>query len=143
MLIVSVGTGTSPQASDNLGASDMNLLYKAQPLASALMYPALNEQDLLCRTFGKCLCGEALDSELGDLVDSTGELLGPVAAPLFTYLRYNTELTRPGLDRLGLSNVKSDQLQKLDSVKHIENPREVGRAVGSERVSASHLDGFC
>lgn len=32
----------------------MNLLYNAGSIPSALMYAALNEQDLLCRAFGAC-----------------------------------------------------------------------------------------
>ena len=64
-----------------------------------LMYAALNEQDLLCRVFGDCRCGDPIDRELGDLVGSSGPL--PRGAKLFTYLRYDAELTRAGLAALG------------------------------------------
>src|SRR6185312_15264051 len=53
MLIVSVGTGTSPGESpgvrQSLDPDEMNLLFNANTIPSALMFSALNEQDLLCR----------------------------------------------------------------------------------------------
>ena len=35
----------------------MNLIYNATSIPSALMFAASNEQDFLCRVFGKCLEG--------------------------------------------------------------------------------------
>ena len=90
MCVVSIGTGISPMANADLGPSDMNHLYNATRLPSALMFASLNEQDLLCRTFGKCLAGDVLDREVGDLIKQRG----PVQPKLFTYVRYNAELTR-------------------------------------------------
>ena len=60
------------------------------------MFAALNEQDFLCRVFGKCLAGDPLDREVGDMIGKRG----PVWPKLFTYLRYNAELTRAGLEGL-------------------------------------------
>jgi patatin-like phospholipase/acyl hydrolase len=54
MLLVSVGTGTSPDANAQLSAGQMNLLFNATTVPSALMFAALNEQDFLCRVFGQC-----------------------------------------------------------------------------------------
>ena len=54
----------------------MNLLFNATTIPSALMFAALNEQDLLCRVFGDCRAGDPIDREIGDLVGS----VGPVAA---------------------------------------------------------------
>jgi len=50
LLVVSVGTGSSPKADDHLRPGDMNLLFNASSVPAALMYAALNEQDLLCRS---------------------------------------------------------------------------------------------
>src|SRR5690606_30695174 len=47
MLLVSVGTGSSAKANADLQPSEMNLLYNAGSIPSALMYAALNEQDML------------------------------------------------------------------------------------------------
>ena len=70
MLIVSVGTGTAPNVQTGLDPDDMNLLYNASTIPSALMFAAQNEQDLLCRVFGKCIEGEAIGMEIGDLMGS-------------------------------------------------------------------------
>jgi hypothetical protein len=83
MLIVSVGTGTSPAARLTLDPDEMNLLFNATTIPSALMFAALNEQDLLCRVFGDCRAGEALDREVVDLVGSVGPLQRE--QKLFTY----------------------------------------------------------
>jgi uncharacterized protein len=74
MLIVSVGTGTSPAARQGLDPDEMNLLFNASTIPSALMFAALNEQDLLCRVFGDCRAGEAIDRDVGDFVGSAGPL---------------------------------------------------------------------
>src|SRR5437588_3281225 len=89
MLIVSIGTGTSPSPDANLQSDDMNLLYQAKSIPSALMYAALNEQDFLCRVFGKTVAGCALDREVGDM-HGVG---GPMQDKLFTYARYNADFT--------------------------------------------------
>lgn len=137
MLIVSIGTGTSPQANVDLDPNAMNLLYNAGSIPSALMYAALNEQDLLCRVFGKCRAGGLLDRELGSLIGQSG----PVNPKLFTYLRYNAELTRAGLVELGLGGIDPASVQKLDSVEHIPELQQIGVRVGGS-IKSADFDGF-
>ena len=137
MLLVSVGTGASANANANLSPEEMNLLYNAGTIPSALMAAALHEQDFLCRVFGKCLAGEALDREIGDVIGQ-----GIKDAPkLFTYVRYNAELSREGLDALGLPQIKPEFVQQMDSVEHISEMQEVGRAV-AKTVTRTHFAGF-
>ncbi len=138
LLVVSIGTGTSPQANENLDPSDMNLLYNAGSIPSALMFAALNEQDLLCRVFGRCLAGDILDREVGNLIG----VKGPVSPRLFTYLRYNAELTSEGLAALGLSDIKPENVQKLDSVKYIKDLQRIGQAVAAKKVDIEHFRPF-
>jgi uncharacterized protein len=138
LLIVSVGTGTSPDANKGLEGDDLNIVYNATKIPSALMFAALNEQDLLCRVFGKCVAGDQLDREVGDLIGKTG----PVSPKLFTYMRYNAELTEKGLSELGLSGINPQDVQQLDSVKHIKKLQEVGQAVGKCKVLPAHFKGF-
>ena len=140
LLIVSVGTGTSPDVRRGLEAEDMNILFNATTIPSALMFAALNEQDLLCRIFGDCRAGDPVDREVGDLIGSAGPLTR--AQRLFTYIRYNAELTREGLDALGCQNVEPEKVQKLDSVDGIPDLRRVGRQVAARKVDVSHLAGF-
>jgi predicted acylesterase/phospholipase RssA len=140
MLIVSVGTGTSPGVQKGLDADDMNLLFNATTIPSALMFAALNEQDLLCRVFGDCRAGDQIDREIGDLVGS----VGPFAhdQKLFTYMRYNAELTREGLDALGCEDIEPETVQQLDSVEGIPDLRKVGEQVAERKVRAEHFAGF-
>jgi uncharacterized protein len=140
MLIVSVGTGTSPMARSGLEPEQMNLLFNATTIPSALMFAALNEQDLLCRMFGDCRAGDALDREVGDLVGSAGPLQRE--QKLFTYLRYNAELTREGLDAIGCRDIKPETVQQLDSIDGVPDLRRVGKEVAETKVLEGHFAGF-
>jgi uncharacterized protein len=137
LLLVSVGTGSSPQANAGLQPGHMNLLFNASSVPSGLMSAALAEQDLLCRIFGRCRYGAPLDLELGDL--RTGR--GILDRRMFSYVRYNAELTRPGLDELGLPDIQPEQVQRLDSVEYIGDLQRVGMRLGLQ-VDPRHFDGF-
>jgi patatin-like phospholipase/acyl hydrolase len=143
MLLVSVGTGTAAQANANLQADKMNLLYNAKSIPSALMAAALHEQDLLCRTFGRCVAGAEIDREVGTLLeDDKRGFRGPLASKLFRYVRYNADLTREGLDKLGLKGVEPSHVQELDSIAHMQDLQKVGAAVANLDVKPEHLEGF-
>jgi len=138
MLIVSVGTGTSPSPDANLQSGDMNLAYQASSIPAALMYAALNEQDLLCRVFGKTLAGCELDREIRDMKNATG----PLEGKLFTYARYNAELSDEGLGQLGLSGIRPANVRQMDSVDFIPEMMRVGQKVAEIEVKSEHFDGF-
>jgi patatin-like phospholipase/acyl hydrolase len=142
MLLVSVGTGIAADANKNLSPEEMNIVYNASSLPSAFMFAASNEQDFLCRVFGRCLNGGAIDSEVTDMIHGAAcDAGGPVNPKLFTYMRYNADLTREGLDDLGLQHIEPRSVQQLDSVAHIPQIQEVGRAV-AKQVNIAHFDGF-
>ena len=136
LLLVSVGTGTVPQANAALRADRMGLLYQAGAVPRALMYSALNGQDLMCRMFGDTRAGPPLDGEVGDLLGGSG------LPPLFTYLRYNADLTRRGLDALGLPDIAAADVQRLDGVQHMDALGTLGRAVAAAQLRAEHFAGF-
>lgn len=138
LLVVSVGTGTSAQANKDLSPSEMNLLYNAGSIPSALMYAALNEQDFLCRVFGVCLAGDVLDREVWDMVGKKG----PISPKLFTYVRYNAELSREGLDALGLHDIEPEDVQKLDSVEHVSELQRIGKAIADKKLKQEHFASF-
>lgn len=139
MLLVSIGTGAAADANKDLTPEQMNIIYNASSLPSAFMFAASNEQDFLCRVFGKCLHGGVLDREVWDMQGINGE--GPVSPKLFTFMRYNADLTRGGLDALGLQHIEPRNVQQMDSVDHIAEMQEVGRAVATE-VNIDHFAGF-
>jgi uncharacterized protein len=137
MLLVSVGTGFNPRANANLKSSNLHLGYNAQNIPSALMFAALNQQDVLCRVFGDCRVGHHLELELGDLRNEPG----PVGKKLFTYLRYNTALTLDGLRSLGLQDIDPEGVQRLDSVDHLDELALIGDRLG-DTVDPLHFKGF-
>ena len=57
-------------------------------------------------------------------------------------MRYNAELTREGLEALGLRDIEPESVQKLDAVDRIPELREVGRAVAEKKVKREHFAGF-
>jgi patatin-like phospholipase/acyl hydrolase len=136
MLVVSIGTGTSPGENYSLRPEEMNLLFNATTIPSALMYAALNEQDFLCRIFGDCVAGEPIDREVDDMIASRG----PLESKLFRYARYNVELTPEGLNALGCGDVDPASVQKLDSIDALGSLQEVGKAVAAQRVKAEHFN---
>ena len=140
MLVVSIGTGTSPNPQIGLEPDQMNLLFNAQTIPSALMFAALNEQDLLCRVFGDCRVGDPIDREVNDLIGCAGPLAR--GDKLFTYLRYNAELTREGLDRLGCPDIDPRAVQKLDSIDGIPDLQHVGRRVAETKLRDEHFADF-
>jgi uncharacterized protein len=137
MLLVSVGTGSAADSNADLGPEKLNLLYNATTIPSALMFAAANEQDMLCRVFGRCQHGASIDREIGSLVGAKG----PTEPRLFRYARYNVELSRVGLDALGLSHIAPEAVRQLDSIEHMNELREVGEAA-AHAVEMSHFDGF-
>ena len=135
MLIVSVGSGTSPGQNYSLKPDEMNLLFNATKIPSALMYAALNEQDFLCRVFGDCVAGHILDREVDTMIPS----VGPVRQKLFRYARYNAELTKEGLAALGCGDIDPKAVQKLDSIEAIPALERVGKATAQAQVDPSHF----
>jgi hypothetical protein len=139
MLLVSVGTGTAADAADLLKAGDMHLLYNATSIPGALMHAALNEQDMLCRAFGRCRAGAQLDREIEALLETDPNSMG--LPKLFTYMRYNADLSHGGLAALKLGHIAPEQVQQMDSTRHIPQLKAVGSAA-ADQISAAHFDGF-
>jgi len=137
MLLVLVGTGAGSAANPALQTRQMGLRYILSTVPSALISSALHQQDLLCRVFGDCRVGDPINAEVGDLRG----VRGPVEPKLFTYLRYDAELTRRGLDRLGLPGILPGWVRPLDAVGHIPELRQVGAAV-ARTVRPEHFAGF-
>jgi patatin-like phospholipase/acyl hydrolase len=138
LLLVSVGTGLVDLADAALRPDEMNLVYNLQALPAALIHGGTVEQDMLCRVFGRLRSGDPIDSELGDL---TGAGL-PLDKKLFTYVRYNVDLTRAGLDALGLDRVDAKSVQRLDSIDNIAELRAIGEAAALRDVSAIDYRAF-
>jgi hypothetical protein len=142
LLIVSVGTGSAPSP----GAYS-NLLDTLKELPNNLMYTMQVDQDINCRTVGRCIYGAPIDRELGDMVplDKDGKILSldSDANRHFSYVRYNANLSEEGLEEMGLTHVDSESVRQMDSVQFIPQLREVGQRVGQMQVKVKeHFQSF-
>jgi patatin-like phospholipase/acyl hydrolase len=137
LLLVSVGTGVNPDAKDSLRPEQMHMGYELKTLIPALMYAAKNEQDFLCRAFGRCQAGLTLDREVGDMIG----MAGPAKPKLFTYMRYDADVTQAGLDGLGL-DIRAANVQAMDSVAHVADLQKLGATVAAAKVRAEHYAAF-
>ena len=144
LLLVSVGTGAAPQLDVDV-YSKGNILGNVRKLPSALMYGAQVDQDVNCRMVGRCVYGDIIDSELGDLIsrDENGKIisLSQDTGRAFLYARYNADLSSPWLSEMGLGDIDPSKVGKLDSVDHIDDLRRIGRRVGEE-VKLEHFGTF-
>jgi hypothetical protein len=144
LLVVSVGTGAAPRLDAEVYSQD-NILENAVNLPSALMYGAQVDQDINCRMIGRCVYGDIIDRELGDLIprDEGGQDI-PLSQDLgkaFLFARYNADLSGPGLNSMGLGDIDPTKVSKLDSVDYIDDLRRIGRRVGEE-VTLEHFGPF-
>jgi hypothetical protein len=137
LLLVSVGTGSVPNTQPALVPKMMNLLYLIGAVPKLLLFSALNHQDMLCRMFGEMLAGPPLDGETADTLRPGG---GSGLPKLFTYVRYNAELTHGGLAALDLHGVQPSDVQPLDGVRQAEALTRIGRAVATQQVRADHFE---
>ena len=140
LLIISVGTGSAPSA-----GSYNNLLDAAKGLPNNLLYAMQVDQDINCRTVGRCTYGATIDRELKFMIpmDSDGKII-PLTnntSRHFLYARYNADLSREGLDAIGLNHIDSDHVREMDSVEYIPELQEVGKKV-SEQISMDHFGSF-
>lgn len=155
LLVISVGTG----AAESLGATavrpNRNILSNVAGLPGDLMYGTQIDQDINCRTVGRCTFGAHLDREILDLVPRqfrSGMTLEeryaapklPISTDLgrhFLYGRYNADLSPTGLTELGFPHVDASSIQKMDAVSNIPILTDIGRAA-AQHVSADHFGGF-
>jgi len=134
ILVVSVGTGTAAQVRNDFKAQDYGLLQAAETVPSSLILSTVIEQDTLCRIFGKCINGHQIDKEIGDLVG----METPGGQHLFTYVRYNEDISQAALSQMGLADIVSAQVQKIDSVDHIQDLIRIGQ-VAARQVQPEHF----
>lgn len=142
LLLVSVGTGSAAKLlPKNTSKDAMNILHFAQSIPSALMNAASAGWDMTCRMLGECRHGAPIDSEFGAMLAVPGEAnwTGP---KLFTYLRYDPDVSQKGLLALGLNDVDAASVQLMDSVDHLNEIRKVGLSYAQQHCKYEHFKGF-
>ena len=155
LLLISVGTGAAESLGATAAAPNKNILSTVAGLPGELMYGIQVDQDINCRTVGRCTHGAPLDREILDLVPrqavAGGTMEQQYAAPeiplstdlgrRFLYARYNADLSAQGLGALGFSQVDAASMQKMDAVENIDSLLGIGRAAGGS-VQAGHFGPF-
>lgn len=141
MLIVSIGTGSAPSA----GAYN-NLLDVAKGLPNNLLYAMQVDQDINCRTVGRCCYGAPIDRELKDMVpmDKDGNIypLTQDTKRHFLYVRYNADLSQEGLNDMDLNHIEAEHVREMDSIKYLDELQEVGTVAANTQMSLSHFGKF-
>ncbi len=144
LLLVSVGTGAAPRLDANIYTQD-NLAQNLANIPSALMYGAQVDQDINCRMVGRCVYGDIIDRELGDLIprEENGDLvpLSQDHGRAFLYARYNADLSSPWLTKMGLEGIDPGKVGQLDSIDHMDDLRRIGQRVGQD-VKIEHFGSF-
>jgi hypothetical protein len=137
LLVVSVGTGFAASTHPNLKGRRINLIFQAQNLVKVIMNGSSVENDRLCRVLGQSRWGGTIDGEF----NATEVEESPAVAPLFSYVRYNADISERGLREAGLGHIDPKVVAKLDAVRAIDDLTAVGRMAGGQ-VSAEHFAGF-
>jgi hypothetical protein len=155
LLLISVGTGASESLGATVARPNKNIVSTVAGFPGELMYGIQVDQDINCRTIGRCTYGAQLDRELLDLVPrqlrskmSTGERYAASVVPLstklgrrFLYARYNADLSAEGLIDLGFRGVDPASIQKMDAVGNIPILTDIGRAAANH-VLTDHFGPF-
>lgn len=138
LLVVSVGTGGAPVLGPSSEAPDSLFPISIVKTLQALMSQVSIDQDVICRTVGRCTYGAAIDRELRDLIsyasDGASHPLTEDTGRAFLYARYDAELTDAGLERIGIEagTFDPEPLRKLNAVDQIDALTTVGHALGQQ-----------
>jgi hypothetical protein len=158
LLLVSVGTGAAATEGSTAADPEHNMLSTGLGIPTALMYGSLVDQDINCRTIGRCTYGDVLDRELLDMVSREGsdegrliERLAQPKVPLdkdlgrsFLYARYNVDLSDEGLASLGITDVSSEQARRMDKADrdHIDLLLRIGSRAAAQVHVREHFGRF-
>ncbi len=155
LLVISVGTGAAESLGATAASPNKNIVSTVAGLPGELMYGIQIDQDINCRTMGRCTFGAHLDREIMDLIPRElreGAILEEAYAapriPLstnlgrhFLYARYNADISSSGLKSLGFPNADAASVQKMDAVENIPLLLAIGQAA-AQYVKAEHFGSF-
>lgn len=129
LLLVSVGTGMARKYPMPMSVEQMHILEQVKFSFNLLIDSVTAHEDMLCRLWGRCLVGDPLDSEIGDLKQST-----LIPHKLFTYLRYNRLFKQEEVIDPTLGN-----MLEIDNLNAVEFLCKSGVDYAQSTVSEAHL----
>ena len=130
--ITSIGAGEARFKRGERTADDINVFDAVLSMPGAMLQATVREQDVLCRTFGRCLTGEAIDLELGDM-----KAVRTACEPrLFSYHRVSPDLSSAGLQKLGCGDIRTGDVMRIDAADHVESLSRIGQAIAARTVES-------
>jgi predicted patatin/cPLA2 family phospholipase len=132
MRIVSIGTGRRRVRFSKLHAAQINVGDQLSHSLLALIDSNGQQQDMLCRSFGRCQWGEPIDSEVGDLI---AKEFSAADHHRFLYSRYNRNLS---LDEVAAAASIPD-FYEVDSLAGIPYWQKLGQDYAEKNVFIEHL----
>ena len=130
LLLVSVGTGMAHKYPMPMGVEQMHLLEQVKFSFNLMIDSMTAHEDMLCRLWGRCLVGDVLDSELGDLKHHA-----LIPDKLFTYLRYNRLFKQEEV-----VDPERGNLLEIDNLEAMDFLRDAGAAYARATVTVDHLE---
>lgn len=137
LMLVSIGTGLAYRTLEEPNPRGEGLATTARTVPSELMRSISLEQDIACRTVGRCVHGAPLDREIGDLV-MPHDAERPKA---FVYARYDVEISQEALDDAGLDDIEAKSLA-MDNAAAIDDLVRIGAFAGREVNMLRHFPAF-
>ena len=135
LTVLSVGSGDVRHKKLNKTAEDINVFKSVLSVPNAMIYATTREQDLLCRTFGRCVTGDPIDLEVSDMKHTEF----PLEPRMFRYHRINPVISDDGLKAIGCGHIKPKDIAPIDKVENVDQMVEVGQAM-SDVVSGLVAD---
>jgi hypothetical protein len=125
MMLVSVGTGCAVTPEPSLRAWGRHILTNARSVPSGLMQRISVENDIKCRTIGRCVFGAKIDEELGDLKHPLATQASDLGRR-FLYARYDPNVADEGLMATGLSHLTGRKFE-MDNASQLAALSAIGR----------------
>lgn len=127
MMMISIGTSFAYRKLEKMNAGGESLLKTATSIPSELMRGISIENDITCRTVGRCVAGLQIDRELGDMIPDSKIKTNRA----FLYARYDVETDKKDLEEMGLGDIDPASLT-LDNVAAIGDMVRVGQVLGKQ-----------
>ncbi|MFA6209661.1 MAG: patatin-like phospholipase family protein [Candidatus Obscuribacterales bacterium] len=143
LLIVSVGTGIAP-SDEVIKSPEISIAHTIKTLPPDLMFAIQVEQDVNCRTIGRCSYGVEIDRELGDMIPRNNGVpisLNEDTGKQFLYVRYNADISKKHLAELAIEGKNAKHVKDIDKASAIPDLRTVGQDA-AKSVSLDHLGSF-
>lgn len=136
LLLVSVGTGSFTPKASLAAVERFNNLNWATLIIGQLMADAGELGETVLQWLSSSPTAREIDLQIGDL---GGDQLG--GKPLLTYLRYDTDLDKPSLARLGIdrSAAEARALRDMSNTSNLAELDAIGEAAAAVQVRTEHF----